>query len=124
MNLQRPAHQLVATVVGAGTMGAQIAAHLANAGIRTHLLDIVPKGADANAGKAARNAVAAGALKQMLKAKPAPFMNKAFASRLTIGNLEDDLESAVAQSDLVIEVVIERLDIKKPLFDRIGKAAP
>jgi len=124
VNLQRPAHQLVATVVGAGTMGAQIAAHLANAGIRTHLLDIVPKGTDKDAGPAARNAVAAGALEQMLKARPAPFMDKAFASRIALGNLDDDLESAVSSSDLVIEVVIERLDIKKPLFERIGRAAP
>ncbi len=105
-------------------MGAQIAAHLANAGVKTHLLDIVPKGVDAAGGAKARNVVAAGALAKMRKAKPAPFMNKAFASRISVGNLEDDLESAVAASDLVIEVVIERLDIKRPLFARIGAAAP
>ncbi|MCA9709196.1 MAG: enoyl-CoA hydratase/isomerase family protein [Myxococcales bacterium] len=105
-------------------MGAQIAAHLANAGIRTHLLDIVPKGVGKDAGPAARNAVAAGAMAAMAKHKPAPFMDKAFAARVTVGNLEDDLEAAVAASDLVIEVVIERLDIKKPLFARIGAAAP
>lgn len=124
VNLHRPAHQLVATVVGAGTMGAQIAAHLANAGVRTTLLDIVPKGVEKGAKPAARNAVAAGALAQMLKAKPAPFMDRAFAERLSVGNLEDDLEAAVGKSDLVVEVVIERLDIKKPLFARIGAAAP
>jgi len=105
-------------------MGAQIAAHLANAGVRTQLLDIVPKGVDRSAKPAARNAVAAGALAQLLKAKPAPFMDRAFAERLTVGNLEDDLEAAIGKSDLVIEVVIERLDIKKPLFARIGAAAP
>ena len=54
MTLNRPAHQLVATVLGAGTMGAQIAAHLVNAGIRTHLLDVVPKGVAADAPPAAR----------------------------------------------------------------------
>ncbi|MEX1365104.1 MAG: 3-hydroxyacyl-CoA dehydrogenase NAD-binding domain-containing protein, partial [Nannocystaceae bacterium] len=124
MNLHRPPHQLVATVIGAGTMGAQIAAHLANAGVRTHLLDIVPRDTAKDAPKPARDAVAAGALKLMLKGKPAPFMDKAFASRITVGNLDDDLESAVAVSDLVVEVVIERLDIKRPLFERIGKAAP
>jgi 3-hydroxyacyl-CoA dehydrogenase len=103
-------------------MGAQIAAHLANAGVRTHLLDIVPRGVGADAPPAKRNALAAGAVKQMLKTKPAPYMDKAFAERISTGNIDDDLESAVGQSDLVIEAVIERLDIKKPLFDRIAKA--
>ena len=124
MSLNRPSHQLVATVLGAGTMGAQIAAHLANAGVRTHLLDIVPKGVDADASKAARNAYALGAIKKMLKGKPAPYTDKAFAARITPGNLDDDLEAAVGESDLVVEAVIERLDIKKPLFERLGKAAP
>lgn len=124
VSLNRPPHQLVATVIGAGTMGAQIAAHLVNAGIRTHLLDIVPKGTDKDASASRRNAYALGAIKNMGKAKPAPFMDKAFAARITPGNLEDDLEQAVGQSDLIIEAVIERLDIKRPLFDRIAKAAP
>lgn len=124
VSLHRPPHQLVATVIGAGTMGAQIAAHLANAGVYVHLLDIVPKGVDASAGKSKRNAMALGALKQMAKAKPAPFMDQAFAARITPGNLDDDLEAAASKSDLVVEAVIERLDIKKPLFDRIAKAAP
>jgi 3-hydroxyacyl-CoA dehydrogenase len=124
VSLQLPPHQLVATVVGAGTMGAQIAAHLANAGVRTHLLDIVPKNADPGVSGRGRNAAALRAIAQMMKGKPAPFMRPAFASRITAGNLEDDLERAVAESDLVIEAVIERLDIKQPLFDRIAKAAP
>jgi 3-hydroxyacyl-CoA dehydrogenase len=124
VSLLRPPHQLHATVIGAGTMGAQIAAHLANAGVRTHLLDIVPKGTAGDARPAAKNALASGAVAHMLKAKPAPFMDKAFASRITPGNLDDDLEAAVAMSDLIIEAVIERLDIKKPLFARIAKAAP
>ncbi len=105
-------------------MGAQIAAHLANAGVTTHLLDIVPKGVDASAGAKARNVVAAGALAKLRKAKPAPFMDKANARLISVGNLDDDLETAVSASDLVIEVVIERLDIKQPLFSRIGAAAP
>ncbi len=120
VTLQRPPHQLTATVIGAGTMGAQIAAHLANAGVHTHLLDIVPKGASG----AMRNALAAGAMKAMTKAKPPPYMDRAFASRISIGNIDDDLERAVAASDLVIEAVIERLDIKVSLFKRIGAAAP
>jgi 3-hydroxyacyl-CoA dehydrogenase len=105
-------------------MGAQIAAHLANAGVRTHLLDIVPRDTPKDAPPHARSAIAIGAIKTMLKTKPAPFMDAAFAARLTPGNLEDDLERTVANSDLVIEVVIERLDIKKPLFARIAAAAP
>lgn len=124
MSLNRPPHELVATVIGAGTMGAQIAAQFANAGIRTHLLDIVPKGVEQDAPAAKRNAFALGAMKQMLKTKPAPYMHKGFASRITPGNIDDDLEAAVAASDLVLEAVIERLDIKKPLFERIAKAAP
>ncbi len=104
-------------------MGAQIAAHLANAGIRTFLLDIVPRGVPADAPASKRNAMALGAMKMMGKAKPAPFMNKAYAARITPGNLDDDLERAVALSDLVIEAVIERLDIKQSLFTRVAAAA-
>lgn len=123
MTLNRPPHQLVATVLGAGTMGAGIAAHLANAGIRTHLLDIVPKGVGADAPKAARNKLAAGALKALPKAKPPALMAKAFAGRITAGNFEDDLENAVAESDIVIEAIIERLDIKQTVFKTVAAAA-
>jgi 3-hydroxyacyl-CoA dehydrogenase len=118
VSLDRPAHELVATVIGAGTMGAQIAAHLANAGVRTHLLDIVPRDAKQ------RDALARGALAAMAKAKPAPFMDPEFGARVIPGTIDDDLEKVVAKSDIVIEAVIERLDIKQPLFDRIAKAAP
>ncbi len=105
-------------------MGAQIAAHLANAGVRVRLLDIVPKGVAADAGPAARNAIAHAAREQLRKAKPAPFMDPTFAARIEIGNLEDDLERAVADADLVVEAVIERMDVKQPLFARIAAAAP
>lgn len=124
VTLRRPTHSLRATVLGAGTMGAQIAAHFANAGMRVHLLDIVPPQTPAGAPKAARDAIAAGAVKQMLKGKPAPFMDAGFADRIRVGNLDDDLESAVAGSDIVLEAVIERLEIKQPLFQRIAAAAP
>jgi len=123
VSLSRPPFQLHATVLGAGTMGAQIAAHLANAGVHVSLLDIVPPGTPEGAKKPARNAVAAGALAAMKKGKPAPFMDPSFAERIRVGNLDDDLESAVAKSDLVVEAVIERLDIKRPLFARIAAAA-
>lgn len=121
MTLRRPPHQIVATVLGAGTMGAQIAAHLANAGVRTFLLDIVPK--DAGDDKASRNAIVNKAGKALLKAKPPAYMHKAFAERVTLGNFDDDLAEAVSQSDLVIEAVIERLDIKQSLFSKVAAAA-
>lgn len=104
-------------------MGAQIAAHLANAGIRTFLLDMVPRGTAADAPKSARNALALGALAALLKAKPAAYTDPAHAARLTPGNLEDDLERACAASDLVIEAVVERLDVKQSLFTRVAAAA-
>jgi 3-hydroxyacyl-CoA dehydrogenase len=104
-------------------MGAQIAAHLANAGVRTFLLDMVPRDTPATAPRAARNALALGALQQLLKAKPAAYTDPAHAARITPGNLEDDLERACAASDLVIEAVVERLDIKQALFTRVAAAA-
>src|SRR5690606_37870291 len=123
VTLNRPPHQLVATVLGAGTMGAGIAAHLANTGIRTFLLDIVPKGVGGDAPKSARDKLAAGALKALLKAKPPALMHPDFAARLTAGNFDDDLDAAVAQSDIVIEAIVERLDIKQAVFRRVAAAA-
>ena len=123
VTLNRPPHQLVATVLGAGTMGAGIAAHLANAGIRTYLLDIVPRGVEADAPKAARNKLALGALKALPKAKPPALMHKDFVARITAGNFEDDLATAVGQSDIVIEAIVERLDIKQSVFKQVAAAA-
>lgn len=100
-------------VLGAGVMGGGIAAHVANAGIPVLLLDIVPK-------EGHRNAVAAGALRKLLKHKPAPLFSKRHAELIAVGNLEDDLAEA-AQCDLIIEAVIERLDIKQTLFERLEK---
>ena len=123
VTLNRPPHQLVATVLGAGTMGAGIAAHLANTGIRTFLLDIVPKGVGPDAPKAARDKLALAALKALPKAKPPALMHPDFADRLTAGNFDDDLATAVGQSDIVIEAVVERLDIKQSLFAKVAAAA-
>lgn len=99
-------------VIGAGTMGAGIAAQVANAGVPVLLLDIVPKDGTN------RNAVAEGAVAKMLKTEPAPFMSKAAAKLVETGNIEDDLEK-VAGCDWVIEAVIERLDIKQSLYARL-----
>ncbi len=103
-----------AAVLGAGVMGAGIAAHLANAGIRTLLLDIVPTGA----GPGERSRLAAAGLEKALKAKPAAFFQAGRASLVSIGNLEDDL-GKLSGVDLVIEAVLERLDVKRALFEKL-----
>lgn len=99
-------------VIGAGVMGAGIAAHVANAGIPVVLLDIVPEGA------ANRNVVAETAVQKMLKADPAPFMHKRNAKLIQTGNIEDHLD-LLADCDWIVEAVIERLDIKQSLYRKL-----
>jgi 3-hydroxyacyl-CoA dehydrogenase len=110
-----------AAVIGSGVMGSAIAAQLAGAGIRTHLLDVLPR--DLPAGKEAdpraRNRVADEALARALKTKPAPFYLPDQARLVTTGNLEDHKER-LRECDLVIEAIIENLDIKKQLFQKIA----
>ncbi|KTW02499.1 3-hydroxyacyl-CoA dehydrogenase/enoyl-CoA hydratase family protein [Sphingomonas sanguinis] len=99
-------------VIGAGVMGAGIAAQVANAGVPVLLLDIVPKdGAD-------RDAVAKGAVAKMLKTEPAPFMSPAAAKLVETGNIEDHLDR-VAECDWIVEAVVERLDIKQALYAKL-----
>jgi len=105
-----------ATVLGAGTMGAQIAAHLANAGLNVYLLDIPPR----DGGN--KDAVVERGFAQARKAKPDPFFTDEAARRITTGNFDDDFER-VSQSDWVIEAVVERLDVKRGLMERIEAAA-
>ncbi|MGE0405583.1 MAG: 3-hydroxyacyl-CoA dehydrogenase NAD-binding domain-containing protein [Candidatus Korobacteraceae bacterium] len=102
------------TVLGAGTMGARIAAHLANGGVPSFLLDIVPP--DANGG--VRNSVAAAALEALRKSKPAAFFEPGLARLITPGNFEDDLK-VVAESDWIIEAVVEDLEIKRALLKKV-----
>ncbi len=102
-------------VIGAGVMGAGIAAHVANAGIPVLLLDIVPEGAND------RNVIAAGAVKKMIKTDPAPFMSKRAAKLVTPGNIEDHLDD-IADCDWIVEAVIERLDIKHDLYAKVQAA--
>ncbi|MDD1668147.1 MAG: 3-hydroxyacyl-CoA dehydrogenase family protein, partial [Methanomicrobiales archaeon] len=110
-------------VLGAGVMGATIAAHLANAGIRTLLLDIVPKepnDAEKGAGltlndKAVRNRIAANGLEGLKKMKPAAFFIPGYAASIEVGNFEDDM-ARLKECDWVIEVVVENMAIKKKLF--------
>lgn len=103
-------------------MGSGIAAHCANAGLPVLLLDIVPpKLSDAEKkSRSARNGFAAGALKKMLKHKPAPLSHQRHAQLIEVGNFDDDLER-VAECDLIVEAIIERLDIKQSLFTKLEK---
>ena len=115
-----------AAVIGSGVMGASIAAHLANAGIPSLLLDLVPNSlTEAQAKKGltlldplVRNSLAIDALARLKKANPAPFYDPLFANRITPGNLEDHL-SKIADVDWVIEVIVESLEPKQSLLARI-----
>ncbi|HNB53551.1 MAG TPA: 3-hydroxyacyl-CoA dehydrogenase family protein, partial [Anaerolineales bacterium] len=111
-----------AVVIGSGTMGAAIAAHLANAGVRVTLLDIVPKDAADSIrpphDKAARNAIVKKGLDAAIKSRPASFVPSEHAEMVSIGNTEDDL-GVVATADWVIEVIIENLKIKQDLMAKL-----
>ncbi len=109
-------------VLGAGVMGAGIAAHLANAGVEVLLLDIVPPGlSDAErADPAARNRFAAGGFEKLLKARPAAFYHPSRATLVSTGNFDDDL-AKVSGCDLVIEAVVENIDIKRALFEKLDR---
>ncbi|UII75484.1 3-hydroxyacyl-CoA dehydrogenase NAD-binding domain-containing protein [Flagellimonas sp. HMM57] len=115
-------------VIGSGIMGSGIACHFANIGVEVLLLDIVPrelndkekaKGLTLN-DKAVRNRLVNDSLTAALKSKPSPIYHTKFASRIATGNLEDDI-SKVGEVDWIIEVVVERLDIKKQVFENLEK---
>ncbi len=101
-------------VLGAGTMGARIAAHFANAGVPSLLLDIVPPDADGPA----RNKIAAAGLDGAKKSKPAAFFEASLARLVSIGNFDDDLKK-LADVDWIIEAVVENLDIKRSLLKKV-----
>jgi len=115
-----------AAVLGAGTMGAQIAAHLANAGIPVVLLDIVPRELTAEEKakgltldkQAVRNRIAQSGLDAAKKAKPAAFFTPEGARLVSVGNFEDDL-AQLKGCDLVIEAVVENLEIKRSLYEKV-----
>ena len=99
-------------VIGSGVMGAGIAAQVANAGVPVLLLDIV--GRDSND----RSSIARAAVAKMLKTEPAPLMSERAAKLISVGNIEDDL-GQVADCDWIVEVVLERLDVKQGLYKRL-----
>ncbi|MEM9833063.1 MAG: 3-hydroxyacyl-CoA dehydrogenase NAD-binding domain-containing protein [Bacteroidota bacterium] len=113
-------------VLGSGVMGSRIACHFANIGVEALLLDIVPRELTEKEEKKGltmespqvRNRIVTESFQKAVKSKPAPLYHKSFADRVTLGNFDDDL-SKIADYDWVIEVVVERLDIKKQLFDKV-----
>ena len=115
-------------IIGSGIMGSGIACHFANIGVEVLLLDIVPKELNDNEkakgltleDKTVRNRLVNDALMAALKSKPSPIYNQKFAQRITTGNLEDDI-AKVAEVDWIMEVVVERLDIKKMVFKNLEK---
>ena len=115
-------------VIGSGIMGSGIACHFANIGVEVLLLDIVPRELnDKEKAKgltlespAVRNRMVNDNLTNALKSKPSPIYHKKIADRIATGNLEDDLHK-IADVDWIIEVVIERLDIKQKVFEKIEK---
>ncbi|GAA4276137.1 3-hydroxyacyl-CoA dehydrogenase/enoyl-CoA hydratase family protein [Aquimarina mytili] len=115
-------------VVGSGIMGSGIACHFANIGAEVLLLDIVPRELNDKEkakgltleDKAVRNRLVNDSLTAALKSKPSPIYHQKFANRITTGNLEDDI-AKIADVDWIIEVVVERLDIKKQVFENLEK---
>ena len=105
-------------VLGAGTMGSRIAAHLANAGVRSYLLDIVPPDVPADAPAAVRNKIADAGLDAARKSKPAAFMEASLSRLVTTGNFDDHL-GLLAECDWIIEVVVENLELKRQLLKKV-----
>jgi 3-hydroxyacyl-CoA dehydrogenase len=117
-----------AAVIGSGVMGAGIAAHLANVGIPTLMLDIVPRELTEDEkrkgltlqDKVVRNRISAASKQKLLKQKPSPITSKKSLDLIEVGNLEDDLEK-LKEADWIIEVVVERLDIKQQVLAKVDE---
>ncbi|MFY0626210.1 MAG: enoyl-CoA hydratase/isomerase family protein [Reichenbachiella sp.] len=116
------------TVLGSGIMGSRIACHFANIGVKVLLLDIAPKELEESEkekgltleDKSVKNRIVNAAFQNTLKAKPASLYEKSFASLITTGNFDDDM-SKINESDWIVEVVVENLDIKKIVFEQVEK---
>ena len=115
-------------IIGSGIMGSGIACHFANIGVDVLLLDIIPRELNAKEqakgltleDKVVRNRLVNDALTASLKSKPSPIYKQSFKNRITTGNLEDDI-AKVKDVDWIMEVVVERLDIKQQVFENLEK---
>lgn len=107
-------------VLGSGVMGSRIACHFAGVGVQVLLLDIVPKDIAADAKPAERNKIVNDALTAAIKSNPSPVYHKDVVKKITTGNFEDNMKD-IAGCDWVIEVVVERLDIKQKVFEQVEK---
>jgi 3-hydroxyacyl-CoA dehydrogenase len=105
-------------ILGAGTMGARIAAHFANAGVPALLLDIVPPNTPPDADAATRNKIATAGLDEAKKSKPAAFFETSLSRLVTVGNFDDDLKR-LAEVDWIIEAIVENLEIKRSLLKKV-----
>jgi 3-hydroxyacyl-CoA dehydrogenase len=105
-------------ILGSGVMGSRIACHFAGIGVQVQLLDIVPAGIGVDEKKSVRNKIVNDALQATLKSNPSPVYHKNVAKLISTGNFEDDLAS-ISNCDWIIEVVVERLDIKQQLFEKV-----
>src|SRR5258707_14220141 len=109
-----------AVVLGAGTMGARIAAHFANTGLPCVLLDIVPPDLKPGAPASERNRFARNGIEAGKKSRPAAFFSALLAEKIAIGNFDDDL-ARCAEADWIIEGVAENLEIKRSLLSRVAQ---
>ena len=109
-------------VLGSGVMGSRLACHFANIGLQTYLLDIVPFDLkeEEKTIPAARNRIVNAALDSTLKSNPSPIYDKAFASRIKTGNFDDNMEW-IKDCDWILEAVVENIDIKKQVFEKVEK---
>ncbi len=107
-------------VLGSGVMGSRIACHFAGIGLQVLLLDIVPKDLPADAKPAERNKIVNDALAAAIKSNPSPVYHKDVIKKITTGNFEDNMKD-IAGCDWIIEVVVERLDIKQKVFEQVEK---
>jgi 3-hydroxyacyl-CoA dehydrogenase len=109
-------------ILGSGVMGSRIACHFAGIGVQVLLLDIVPKEASESKDKKLRNKIVNDSLQAAIKSNPSPVFHKEVVKKITTGNFDDDMKD-IAAYDWIIEVVVERLDIKKSVYEGLNNFA-